>query len=166
MHLTVVITGLAAALLLPACEPSTAAPAKSTNDPQQIIVTPTKTQAGAQAFPGNFTGNVSVTPFLNRTDKLAASGARVSFDAGGRTAWHSHPAGQTLFVTSGSGWVQEAGGKKIEIKQGDVVWTPPGVKHWHGGTANSAMTHVALQGFVGDKNVDWMEPVTDGQYGK
>jgi len=163
-HLSIII-GLAA-LSLAACDPSTAAPAKSNADAQHITITPTKTQVGAQAFPGNFTGNVSVTPFLNPTDKLAARGALVSFDAGARTAWHSHPAGQTLFVTSGTGWVQESGGKKIEIKQGDVVWTPPGVKHWHGGTANSAMTHVAIQGLVGGKNVDWMEPVTNEQYGK
>jgi quercetin dioxygenase-like cupin family protein len=164
-HLSIISLALVAAFSS-ACEQSSAAPSKSKPDPEHISITQAKTQVAATAFPGNFTGNATVTPFLNPTDRLQASAALVSFEARGRTTWHSHPAGQTLFVTSGTGWVQEWGGRKIEIKQGDVVWTPPGVKHWHGGTATSAMTHVATQGFVDGKNVEWMEPVTDEQYGK
>jgi quercetin dioxygenase-like cupin family protein len=163
-HLSTIWFGLAA-VTLPACDatPSTAKSEPRTSS-DHISVTQSKTQVGAQAFPGNFTGNVSVTAFLTPTDKLAASGALVAFEPRARTAWHSHPAGQTLFVTSGTGWVQEWGGKKIEIKQGDVVWTPPGVKHWHGGTAATPMAHVAIQALVGGKNVDWMELVNDAQY--
>ena len=150
--------------LVSACSQSSAAPAKS--QPDRLSVTQSKSQEGAKAFPGSFTGKVTVTAFLNPTDTLAASGALVAFEARGRTAWHTHPAGQTLYVTSGSGWVQEWNGKKTEIKTGDIVWTPPGVKHWHGGTATSPMTHVAIQALANGKNVDWMEPVTDEQYGK
>jgi quercetin dioxygenase-like cupin family protein len=120
--------------------------------------------AAARVFPGKYAGNATAASFLKPTEQLAVSGALLTFDAGGRTAWHSHPAGQTLFVTSGTGWVQDWGRKKIEIKAGDVVWTPPGVKHWHGGTSASEMTHVAIQGAVGGQVVDWMEPVTDEQY--
>jgi quercetin dioxygenase-like cupin family protein len=127
-------------------------------------VTPAKSIAAAQVFPNQYVGNAMATPFVNPTAQLAVSGALLSFDAGARTAWHSHPAGQTLFVTSGTGWVQEWNGTKIEIKSGDVVWTPPGVKHWHGATATSAMAHVAIQGVVDGKAVDWMETVTDEQY--
>ena len=160
-HLSIISIGLAAA----ACDQaSPAAPAASKTEPQHITVTQSKAQVGAQAFPGSFTGAVSVTAFLNPSDKLAASAALVAFEPGARTAWHSHPAGQTLFVTSGTGFVQEWGGTRIEIKQGDVVWTPPGVKHWHGGTAATPMTHVAIQAVVGGKNVTWLEPVTDRQY--
>jgi quercetin dioxygenase-like cupin family protein len=162
-HLFIISVGLAAA----ACDQSSsAAPEKPKTEPEHITVAQSKTQVGAQAFPGSFTGDVSVRAFLDASDKLAASAALVAFQAGARTAWHSHPAGQTLFVTSGTGLVQEWGGKRIEIKQGDVVWTPPGVKHWHGGTAATPMTHVAIQAVVGGKNVNWMELVTDDQYGK
>ena len=165
-HLSIITLGFAAACL-PACDDSSRTtqsnPKPST---ESISVTQSKTQMGAQAFPGSFTGNVSVTPFLGPRDKLAASGALVAFEPSARTAWHSHPAGQTLFVTSGTGWVQQWGGKRVEIKQGDVVWTPPGVKHWHGGTSATPMTHVAIQALVHGKNVNWMELVTDEQYGK
>lgn len=120
--------------------------------------------AAAAVFPGKYIGGATATAFLNPTSQLAVSAALLSFDAGGRTAWHSHPAGQTLYVTSGTGWIQDWGGKKIEVKAGDVVWTPPGVKHWHGATSTSAMTHVAVQGVVGGNAVEWMEVVTDEQY--
>lgn len=78
--------------------------------------------------------------------------------------WHTHPLGQTLVVTAGSGWVQEAGGEKHSIKPGDVIWTPPGVKHWHGATSTTGMTHMAIQESLDGKNVEWMEPVTAQQY--
>jgi quercetin dioxygenase-like cupin family protein len=146
--------------LLSACDP----PADSTSPAQHMSVARAERIAAADKFPGKYTGNAMATPFLKPTDQLAVSGAVLSFDAGARTAWHSHPAGQTLFVTTGTGWVQEWGRTRIEIKPGDVVWTPPGVKHWHGGTSTSEMSHVAIQGGVGGRDVEWMEPVTDEQY--
>jgi quercetin dioxygenase-like cupin family protein len=88
----------------------------------------------------------------------------VSFEPCARSAWHTHPAGQTLIVTSGVGWIQEWGGQKREIRAGDVIWTPPGAKHWHGATAASPMTHIAIQEHVNGKVVDWMEQVSDEQY--
>jgi quercetin dioxygenase-like cupin family protein len=91
---------------------------------------------------------------------------QVTFAPGARTAWHSHPAGQILIVTSDFGWVQEWNGEKHQIRPGDVIWTPPGVKHWHGATAANGMTHIAIQENVDGKNVVWMEPVTAEQYAK
>jgi len=92
------------------------------------------------------------------------SAGMVTFAPGGRSAWHSHPLGQTLVVTSGTGWVQEEGGVKHQIGIGDVVWTPPGVKHWHGATPTSGMTHVAIQELQAGKAADWYEKVTDNEY--
>ena len=111
-----------------------------------------------------FTGSVRVDPLMLAPDPARVAGAHVTFEPGARTAWHTHPAGQTLIVTSGSGWVQEWGGQRQDIAVGDVIWTEPGVKHWHGGTADTVMTHIAIQGFVDGRPVDWMEHVTDEQY--
>ncbi|WP_197376146.1 (R)-mandelonitrile lyase [Mycolicibacterium baixiangningiae] len=111
-----------------------------------------------------FTGQVSLKPLFDPNDVRNTSAAQVSFTPCARTAWHTHPAGQTLFVTSGTGWVQEWGGTKQRINPGDVIWTPPGVKHWHGATDTTAMTHIAIQAFVDGRPVDWMEHVTDDQY--
>lgn len=119
------------------------------------------------AVPGpeaTFTGDVSVKPLFEPNAGRNFSSAEVSFTPCARTAWHTHPAGQTLIVTAGSGWVQEWGGPRQDISAGDVVWTDPGVKHWHGATAEAAMTHIAIQGFVDGRPVDWMEHVTDAQY--
>jgi quercetin dioxygenase-like cupin family protein len=88
----------------------------------------------------------------------------VTFEPGARTAWHRHPLGQTLIVTAGSGWVQQWGGQIQEIRQGDVVWIPPGQKHWHGATATTAMTHIAIQEQLDGKVVEWMEKVSEEQY--
>jgi quercetin dioxygenase-like cupin family protein len=88
----------------------------------------------------------------------------VTFEPCARSAWHTHPAGQTLIVTSGVGWVQEWGGERREIKQGDVIWTPPDVKHWHGACATQAMTHIAIQEHVNGRAVEWMAQVSDAQY--
>ncbi len=125
-------------------------------------------RAGAQpsrsGAAGNFTGSVTVTQLFGATDRARASGGSVTFAPGARSVWHTHPVGQTLIVTSGTGWVQEWGGPKQEIKAGDVVWTPPGVKHWHGATATLGMTHIAVQEHVDGSVVRWMEPVTDEQY--
>lgn len=119
------------------------------------------------AVPGpeaTFTGDVSVKPLFEPNASRTSSSAEVSFTPCARTAWHTHPAGQTLIVTSGSGWVQEWGGPRQNISAGDVIWTDPGVKHWHGATAETAMTHIAIQGLVDGRPVDWMEHVSDAQY--
>ncbi|MCY1417265.1 Cupin domain protein [compost metagenome] len=88
----------------------------------------------------------------------------MTFQPGARSVWHTHPLGQTLVVTSGMGWIQQENGEKIVIKPGDVIWTPPGVKHWHGATATTGMSHIAIQESLDGKNVEWLEPVTDAQY--
>jgi quercetin dioxygenase-like cupin family protein len=111
-----------------------------------------------------FTGSVVVEPLFSASEHTHASGGHVTFEPGARSAWHTHPAGQILIVTSGTGWVQEEGGVKREIKPGDVIWTPPGVKHWHGATAANTMSHIAITNVVDGKNVTWMEKVSDEQY--
>jgi quercetin dioxygenase-like cupin family protein len=90
----------------------------------------------------------------------------VTFEPGARTAWHTHPLGQTLIITAGLGWVQTEGGSIEEVQSGDVVWFPPGEKHWHGATPTTAITHIAVQEALNGKNVDWMEKVSDMQYSK
>jgi quercetin dioxygenase-like cupin family protein len=111
-----------------------------------------------------FTGSVRVELLFSVAEPARASGARVTFDPGARTAWHTHPLGQTLIVTAGTGWVQQHGGPVQEIREGDVVRIPPGVKHWHGATATTQMTHIAIQEQLNGKVVDWMEKVSDEQY--
>src|SRR6266568_4600248 len=113
-----------------------------------------------------FTGTVRVDPMFQVGDPARVSGGHVTFEPGARTMWHTHPLGQTLIVTSGLGWVQSEGGPIEEIRPGDVVWFPPGEKHWHGATATTAMTHIAITESLNGKNVDWMEKVTDEQYRK
>src|SRR5947199_9620960 len=113
-----------------------------------------------------FTGAVRVDPLFQAPDPARAGGAHVTFEPGARTAWHTHPLGQTLIVTSGLGWVQREDGPIEEIRPGDVVWFPPNEKHWHGAMPTSAMTHIAIQEALEDgKIVDWMEQVSEAQYG-
>jgi quercetin dioxygenase-like cupin family protein len=111
-----------------------------------------------------FTGAVRVDPLFEATDPGRVLGASVTFEPGARTAWHTHPLGQTLIVTSGCGRVQREGGPVEEIRPGDVVCFPPGEKHWHGATATTAMSHIAIQEKLDGKAVDWMEKVSDEQY--
>lgn len=111
-----------------------------------------------------FTGTVRIDPLFDRADPARVSGASVTFEPGARTAWHTHPLGQTIIVTSGCGWAQRLGGPREEIRPGDVVWFPPGEKHWHGATATTAMTHVAIQEKLAGKAVEWLEHVSDQQY--
>jgi quercetin dioxygenase-like cupin family protein len=111
-----------------------------------------------------FTGTVRVDPLFSPPEPARVSGALVTFEPGARTAWHTHPLGQTLIVMSGLGWVQRDGGPIEEIRPGDVVWFPPGEKHWHGASATTAMSHIAVQEKLDGKNVDWMEKVSDEQY--
>ena len=111
-----------------------------------------------------FTGSVRIDSSFQRGSPARVGGAIVTFEPGARTAWHTHPLGQTLIVTSGCGWVQREGGSVEEIHPGDVVWFSPGEKHWHGATAATAMTHIAIAEALSGKVVEWMEQVSDEQY--
>lgn len=111
-----------------------------------------------------FTGAVRIDPLFQPNEHRRAAAARVTFEPGARTAWHTHPLGQTLIVMSGFGRVQKEGGPIEEIRPGDVVWFAPGEKHWHGASPTIAMTHIAIQEQLDGKVVDWMEKVTDEQY--
>ena len=126
------------------------------------------TGAGSQPSakgPGDwFSGNVRIDPLFQPKAPARTAAASVTFEPGARTAWHTHPLGQTIIVTSGLGWAQREGGPVEEIRPGDSVWFPPGLKHWHGATATTAMTHIAIQEAQNGKVVDWMEKVTDEQY--
>jgi quercetin dioxygenase-like cupin family protein len=121
-------------------------------------------QASITGAPTNFVGAARIDPLFPVRTPSRVSAGYVTFQPGARSMWHTHPLGQTLVVTAGSGWVQEAGGEKHSIKPGDVIWTPPGVKHWHGATSTTGMTHMAIQESLDGKNVEWMEPVTAQQY--
>ena len=111
-----------------------------------------------------FTGTVRIDPLNNPPEPARVAMALVTFEPGARTAWHTHPFGQTLIVTTGYGWVQRQGGAREEIRPGDVVYFEPGEKHWHGATAHTAMSHIAIQEKLNGSPVDWMEEVTDTQY--
>jgi quercetin dioxygenase-like cupin family protein len=128
------------------------------------------TRIGSQASgkgPGDwFTGTVRIDPLFQPNESRRAAAALVTFEPGARTAWHTHPLGQTLIVTSGCGWVQREGGPVEEIHPGDIVWFAANEKHWHGATATTAMTHIAIQENLNGKVVDWMEKVSDDQYNK
>jgi quercetin dioxygenase-like cupin family protein len=124
------------------------------------------TQSSAKGNENWFTGAVRVDPLFQPNDSRRAAAAMVTFEPGARTAWHTHPLGQTLIITSGCGWVQREGGPIEEIYPGDVIWFLPGEKHWHGATATTAMAHIAIQENLNGKVVDWMEKVTDEQYHK
>lgn len=113
-----------------------------------------------------FTGSVRIDPLFPKKDATLGLGALVTYEAGSRTAWDTHPAGQTLIVMSGLGWVQREGGPIEEIRPGDVVYFEPEEKHWHGASPNKAMSHIALQEEVNGEAVTWMEKVSDQQYSK
>ena len=112
-----------------------------------------------------FTGTVRIDPLIQTSAPARVGGAAVTFEPGARTAWHTHPLGQTLIVTAGCGLAQRWGGAIEEIRPGDVVWFPPNEKHWHGASPTTAMTHIAIQEALDGKFVEWMEQVTDEQYG-
>jgi quercetin dioxygenase-like cupin family protein len=145
---------------------SGARPAVSNEDSQTITITRSGSQPSSKGSAQYFTGSVRIDPLFQAKDPSKVSGAYVTFEPGARSAWHTHPLGQTLIVTAGTGWVQQEGREKQEIKPGDVIWIPPGVKHWHGATATNGMTHIAIQEQFDGKNVDWMEKVSDEQYGR
>jgi quercetin dioxygenase-like cupin family protein len=124
------------------------------------------TRPSAQGPADYFTGRVRIDPLFDARDPARASAASVTFEPGARSAWHTHPLGQRLVVTSGVGWTQVEGGPVEVIRPGDVVWCPPGVKHWHGAAATTAMTHLAIQEARDGKVVDWLEKVSDVEYSK
>lgn len=130
----------------------------------QMDISRNGTRPSAQGSAEHFTGFARVDPLFDARNPTRASAAIVTFEPGSRSAWHSHPLGQRLVVTSGLGWTQVEGGPVEELRPGDVVWCPPDVKHWHGAAPHTAMTHIAIQEAKDGKVVTWMEHVTDQQY--
>ncbi|MBC3951942.1 (R)-mandelonitrile lyase [Pseudomonas folii] len=131
-----------------------------------VTVTPNRSQPSVKGSADFFTGTVRVDAPFKGTEPARVSGATVTFEPGARSAWHTHPLGQTLIVTAGTGLVQESGKAIQVIKAGDSVWIPPGVKHWHGATATTGMTHVAIAEALDGKVVNWMEQVSEQEYAK
>ena len=132
---------------------------------EQIRITRSASQPGRRAPADNFTGSVRIDSSFQANAPARMYGARVAFEPGARTAWHTHPLGQILIVTTGTGRVQRWGDPIDEFRQGDVVWIPPGQKHWHGAAPNSSMTHMAIAEQLDGQTVKWMEKVSDAQYG-
>jgi len=122
------------------------------------------TQPSKQGPADWFTGTVRIDPLIQTSPPARVAGASVTFEPGARTAWHTHPLGQTLMVTAGCGRAQRWGGPVEEIRPGDVIWFPPGEKHWHGAAPTTAMTHIAIQENLDGQVVDWLEKVSDEQY--
>ena len=127
-------------------------------------ISPTVDRPAARRARRDLHRDVSVKPLFDPNGVRTFGSAEVSFSPCARTAWHTHPGGQTLVVTTGDGWIQQWGGAKQAIHSGDVVWTPPGVKHWHGATETTAMTHIAIQASVDGTPVNWLEHVSDADY--
>lgn len=142
---------------------ATAMPAYANSE---IVVTRAGSQPSSAGSSENFTGAVRVDDRFQGTGLARISGATVTFEPGARTAWHTHPLGQTLIVTAGVGRVQHWDGPIQEIRPGDTVWIPPGVKHWHGARATVGMSHIAFSEALDGKTVEWMEQVSDEQYGR
>jgi quercetin dioxygenase-like cupin family protein len=133
---------------------------------QTQVITRPGAQPSARGPAEYFTGSVRVDPMFAAKESAPYSGAMVTFEPGARSAWHTHPAGQHLVVTYGVGLTQEWGGPVTEIRAGDVVWCPPGVKHWHGASPATPMSHIALTNTLNGKNIEWLEKVSDEQYRK
>ena len=127
-------------------------------------ITKIGTKPSAQGPAEWFTGSVRIDPLFDANDARRGASATVTFEPGARTAWHTHPLGQTLIITFGLGWVQREGGPVEEVRPGDVIWFEPNEKHWHGASATNAMAHIAIQENLNGKVVDWMEHVTTEQY--
>ena len=134
--------------------------------PSSIRITRSDSLQPKKASADYFTGAVQVQELFPADDPSRTSGGKVTFEPGARSAWHTHPLGQILIVTDGTGWVQQWGGPIQEIRKGDVVRIPAGVKHWHGATPTTSMTHIAIQEQLNGKAVEWMEKVSDEQYRK
>ncbi len=147
------------------CIPVSGAQGQTSAEQEIIRITRSGTQPPRPAPADHFTGSARVDSPFQASEPARISGARVMFEPGARTAWHTHPLGQTLIVTAGTGRVQRWGDPVDEIRQVDVVWIPPGQKHWHGAAPNSSMTHIAITEQLDGKTVEWMEKVSDAQYG-
>jgi len=150
-----------AALALAACS---AFPAHAAEGAKTQVIYRAGSQPSFAGPAANFDGKVRVDPLFPAGERTSFGAATVSFEPGARSAWHRHPAGQYLIVTAGTGWTQAEGGPVEELHAGDAVWCPPGVKHWHGATPNTAMSHIALTGTVDGKNVEWLEKLSAQQY--
>jgi quercetin dioxygenase-like cupin family protein len=160
--LATTVLSLSMFVIAPAQAGQTKAP--SAGAAQTVEVTRGGSRPSQKGPAENFTGLVRIDPLFPAREPSRAAGASVTFEAGARTAWHTHPLGQILIVTAGTGWVQQWGRPVEEIRQGDVVWIPPGQKHWHVATATTGMTHIAIQEQLDGKVVEWMEKVSDEQY--
>jgi quercetin dioxygenase-like cupin family protein len=145
-------------------DPQSSSPATTPAGPPSLAIRRSGTQPPVSGPESNFTGRVRVETSFRASPPARASGGTVVFEPGARTAWHTHPLGQTLIVTAGVGRVQQWGGSVEEIRPGDVVWIPPGMKHWHGAAPTSGMTHIAISEQLDGKSVDWLEKVGDEQY--
>jgi quercetin dioxygenase-like cupin family protein len=163
MKLLSTLTILAAAMSLGTLK-ATPAHADDSNDATTMQISPDDSRPAGAGPAETFTGDVTVKPLFNPNGVRTFGSAEVSFTPCARTAWHTHPGGQTLVVTTGDGWIQQWGGEKQAIHPGDVIWTPPGVKHWHGATETTAMTHIAIQASVDGSPVTWLEHVSDTDY--
>ena len=144
--------------------PLALAPAQAAEEASGVSVTRSGAQPSLRGPAATFTGAVRVDPLFAAQAPSSTSGGLVTFEPGARSAWHTHPLGQTLIVTAGLGWVQHWDGPRQEIRPGDVVRIPPGVKHWHGATATTGMSHIAIQEQADGVAVAWMEQVSDAQY--
>ena len=154
--------GIAALAAAAAAAQGLNVPTQARNGAMQI--TRSGSRPSAKGSADYFTGSVRVDPLFQAGDPARVSGGHVTFEPGARSAWHTHPLGQTLIVTSGLGWAQADGGPVEEIRPGDVIWFPAGLRHWHGATPTTAMTHIAITEFQNGRNVDWLEKVSDEQY--
>jgi quercetin dioxygenase-like cupin family protein len=155
------LLGLAAARAPAAQAPTTAMQGRN----GMMQITRSGSQPSRKGPAEYFTGNARIDPLFQAPEPARVGGASVTFEPSARTAWHTHPLGQTLIITAGFGLVQREGGPIEEVRPGDIVWFPPGLKHWHGATPTTAMTHIAIQESLSGKNVEWMEKVSDEQYG-
>ncbi len=171
MHSTTLIarraflkTATASTIAAPALLHAQPAASSTPPTPMELKITRNGSQPSSKGPADWFTGTVRIDPLFPASDPARAAAASVTFEPGARTAWHTHPLGQTLIVTAGLGWVQRQGGPVEEIRPGDVVWFPAGLKHWHGASPNCAMTHIAIHEHQNGKVVDWMEQVSDAEY--
>ena len=163
-NITVLSTTLA--VVLTALGTADAASAQKVAEAQQQTIWRAGAQPSTQGPEQYFSSKVRVDPLFPANETAQYMGGSVTFEPGARSAWHVHPAGQHLIVTAGVGRTGVWGGPVVEIKAGDVLWCPPGVKHWHGAASNASMTHIALTGVKDGKNVDWLEKVSDEQYAR
>lgn len=162
--LAVTTSLLASASTAVLAQAATPVPSGTSQGQGELRIARAGSQPSARGPAEHFTGSVRVDPLFPATAPSRMSGGSVTFEPGARSAWHTHPVGQVLVVTAGVGWVQREGGPVEEMRPGDVVWIPPGLRHWHGAAATTGVTHIALQEQVDGQAVTWMEKVSDAQY--